>query len=78
VTFFGFQGVPAADVLTHWIVFEEPPHGYRFYNLSTPELQALEEAALKEADGATWASTTFADPVRVLIKGPDLLPDGVA
>lgn len=74
VTFFGFQGVPAADVLTHWIVFEEPPHGYRFYNLSTPQAQGVPGSA----DGADWASATFADPVRVLIKGPDLLPDDVA
>jgi hypothetical protein len=72
VTFFGFQGMPAAEVLTHWIVFEEPPHGYRFYNLSEPEAQGVAPTA----DGADWASATFADPVRVLIKGPDLLPDG--
>ncbi len=72
VTFFGFQGVPSSAVQTHWIVFEEPPHGYRFYNLSEPEAQGVADSA----DGADWASATFADPVRVLIKGPDLIPDG--
>src|SRR5207247_4012458 len=39
VTFFGFQGVQPAAVQTHWVVFEEPPHGYRFYNLSEGEAQ---------------------------------------
>lgn len=70
VTFFGFQGVPSSAVQTHWLVFEEPPHGYRFYNLGKPEAQGVPGTA----DGARWASDTFADPVRVLIRGPALVP----
>lgn len=70
VTFFGFQGVPATDIATHWVVLEEPPHGYRFNNLGEPEGQGVASAA----DGADWATATSADPVRVLIAGPELVP----
>jgi hypothetical protein len=62
VTFFGFP-VPASALLNHWVVLEEPPPGYRFYN---------DEQAVAPADpdhSARFAVRHFALPVRVLI-GP--------
>ncbi|MEU5948765.1 hypothetical protein ABZ793_24840 [Micromonospora sp. NPDC047465] len=65
VTFFGFQGFDPADVLRHWLVFEEPPAGYRFANdASTSPVPE------------TWARSSFARPVRVLIRGDHLDPEG--
>ena len=32
VAFFGFPGFAADDIAAHWLVFEEPPAGYRFAN----------------------------------------------
>jgi hypothetical protein len=69
VTFFGFQGFPPADILRHWVVLEEPPSGYRFYN-------AGEKVPPQGSDGAGFASFTFADPVRALIRGDTLVPEG--
>jgi len=64
VTFFGFPVTPGA-LKTHWVVLEEPPAGYRFYQ--------KEEVAAHAQDVATSASNfayvRFALPVRVLI-GP--------
>lgn len=67
VTFFGFQGVVPDDISTHWVVLEEPPAGYRFYNASG-------ETPPPGGDGAAFADDTFADPVRVLIRGDRLAP----
>lgn len=65
VSFFGFQGFAPEHVLTHWVVFEEPPAGYRFGNdMSTA------------AQPHTWAQAAFAPPVRVLIRGDRLDPEG--
>jgi hypothetical protein len=67
-TFFGFPGLPAADVAEQWVVLEEPPTGFRF--------RAGVAAALAASDGAVFADEAFADPVRVLIAGNSLLPSG--
>ena len=69
VTFFGFQGFPPEDVERHWVVLEEPPTGYRFYNVG-------EQPAPVGGDGAAYARAMFADPVRVLIRGDRLVPGG--
>jgi hypothetical protein len=65
VTFFGFQGFVPEDITRNWLVFEEPPAGYRFANdvSSAPQPQ-------------TWAAQAFARPVRVLIAGNRLDPEG--
>jgi hypothetical protein len=65
VTFFGFQGFDPDAVVRHWLVFEEPPAGYRFANdqSTAPAPQ-------------TWAAASFARPVRVLIRGNRLDPEG--
>ncbi|MFC0678066.1 hypothetical protein ACFFGH_09445 [Lysobacter korlensis] len=65
VTFFGFQGFVPDDITSHWLVFEEPPAGYRFDN-------SLSSAP--EAD--VWAAASLALPVRVLIRGDRLDPEG--
>lgn len=69
VMFFGFQGVVPTDVARHFVVFEEPPAGYRFYNVAHATVPA-------GADGAAFADAAFADPIRVLIRGDSLLPGG--
>ncbi|MCG5219246.1 hypothetical protein [Streptosporangium sp. KLBMP 9127] len=65
VTFFGFQGFDPDAVTRHWLVFEEPPAGYRFAN---------DQSA--SAAPQTWAAASFARPVRVLIRGDRLDPEG--
>ena len=66
VAFFGFSGFDPDRIGLFWLVFEEPPAGYRFAN---------------DAGGpgtpADWAVTSFARPVRVLIRGDRLLPGPV-
>jgi hypothetical protein len=69
VTFFGFAGFPATEVRRHWVVLEEPPAGSRFYNPGG-------RPSPTNADGARFARETFADPVRVLIRGDRLRPGG--
>jgi hypothetical protein len=66
VTFFGFQNLSPADIGRYWIALEEPPAGYRFYN-NVP-------AAAAATNGADFAKIAFANPVRVLISGADLVP----
>ncbi|MER5423918.1 hypothetical protein [Streptosporangium roseum] len=61
VTFFGFNGLDPASVARHWVVFEEPPAGYRFANDVSTATQAH-----------TWAIQALARPVRVLIAGDRL------
>jgi hypothetical protein len=65
VTFFGFQGFPPEDIARTWLVLEEPPAGYRFANdvSSAPQPH-------------TWAAQAFARPVRVLVAGNRLDPEG--
>ncbi|MEV8097956.1 hypothetical protein [Kitasatospora sp. NPDC085879] len=65
ITFFGFQDLPAGDIASHWVVLEEPPSGYRFFN------DAVSPAG---RDGARFADEAFADPVRVLVRGDGLTP----
>ena len=65
VSFFGFHGFDPTQVGGFWLVFEEPPAGYRFANdvsaASAPQ---------------QWAAEAFARPVRVLIRGDRLVPGG--
>jgi hypothetical protein len=63
VSFFGFEGVNPDDIGQFWLVFEEPPAGYRFAN----------DVATATAP-ADWAAEAFARPVRVLIRGDLLVP----
>ncbi len=65
VTFFGFQGFDPDDITSHWLVFEEPPAGYRFENDRSTSI-----------DGLVWAEAAFARPFRVLIRGDRLDPEG--
>jgi hypothetical protein len=69
ITFFGFA-VPPADLEKYWVVLEEPPAGYRFYQAGPPpdELPAP-PPTVPEDTSAAFAYNRFATPVRVLI-GP--------
>lgn len=62
VTFFGFAVAPS-DLAGYWVVLEEPPAGYRFYGRY--QNQVMPPGVV--ADGAAYASATFAPPVRVMI-----------
>jgi hypothetical protein len=60
ITFFGFAVKPD-DLLTHWVVLEEPPAGYRFYHRLEPSLPG------PDLQSARFARRRFAVPVRVLL-----------
>jgi hypothetical protein len=71
ITFFGFDLDPDLGAV-HWVVLEEPSHSFRFFNTGpTPERAAQMAAA---GDGGAFASAAFADPVRVMIRGDELIP----
>jgi len=64
ITFFGFP-LPPDALKTHWVVLEEPPAGYRFY-----QKKAVDPAPDVGIDSSSnFAYQRFAVPVRVLI-GP--------
>jgi hypothetical protein len=63
VSFFGFGGFDPDAIGSFWLVFEEPPAGYRFAN-----------DASSAPTPAEWAVASFARPVRVLIRGDRLVP----
>jgi hypothetical protein len=61
----------------HWLVLEQIPKGFNFYNKASsvpPERQADYVAA---KDGGTFAKTAFANPVRLIIKGPLMMAEEV-
>ena len=66
IAFFGFAGFEPSAVRTHWLVFEEPPAGYRFAN----------DSGTDATTGQDWAEKAFTQPVRVLIRGDTLVPGG--
>jgi hypothetical protein len=63
VAFFGFPSLDASAVVDHWVVFEEPPAGYKFAN----------DVQTAATTGHAWAAATLAQPVRVLIRGDSLI-----
>ena len=62
VVFFGFPNVDPTALAVNWLVFEEPPAGYRFAN----------DVQTAAATGHEWAVATLAQPVRVLVRGDSL------
>jgi hypothetical protein len=62
VVFFGFPAVDSTALASHWLVFEEPPAGYRFAN----------DVPTSASAGHEWAAAALAEPVRVLIRGDSL------
>jgi hypothetical protein len=63
ITFFGFP-VPPEALATHWVVLEEPPAGYRFYEKPTPAPGA---PGKPDNSAERYGYNRFATPVRVLI-----------
>ena len=66
MVFFGFPAVDVTALARHWLVFEEPPAGYRFAN----------DVPTGASAGHEWAAATLAQPVRVLIRGDSLRVGG--
>ena len=66
VTFFGFPGLAGSAVAGFWVVFEEPPSGYRFAN----------DVATPATSGHAWAAAALVQPTRVLIRGDALVAGG--
>ncbi|WP_214317555.1 hypothetical protein [Nonomuraea sediminis] len=76
IVFFGFALDPAAGK-RHWVVLEEPPPGFRFFNVVQPEWDAARRSSFTGAtDGGGFAAAAFADPFRVMIRGSSLIPGG--
>ena len=80
VTFAGFPSVSPAEARGYWVVLEEPAGGMRFWGrkpLGDGAVQpVLVEALARAAGGAELAAMTVADPIRIMIPGPRILPDG--
>lgn len=72
ITFFGFPVTPD-KLKTHWVVLEEPPAGYRFYQAAKVAAKVPPDSEAPAASSSNFAYQRFALPVRVLI-GP-LLED---
>jgi hypothetical protein len=69
VVAFGF--VQSSAILeTHWVVIEQVPRGFSFYNLSKP----AGNQANQQLDSSQFAREAFAQAVRVLILGTELKP----
>jgi hypothetical protein len=64
--FFGFP-VDPSQVKNNWVVIEQVPHGYHFYNRQTA-------AGNGASDGGDWAAKTFVEPVRVFLDLGGLAP----
>lgn len=64
VTFFGFDLTPE-QARRYWIVLEEPASGYRFRS----------DQNSTATNGADFAAATLNIPTRVLISGPELIPE---
>jgi hypothetical protein len=72
VTFFGFALTPQ-QAQVYWIVLEEPPSGYTFYNDHADNAPVLLEPDAN--DGGNYARQRLTDPTRVLIKGGEFIPE---
>ena len=73
--FFAFPRTPA-EGRTDWLVIEQVPAGYEFWERD-PNNDALPKVAANVLDGGEFAAKAFAQPIRVLIKGSEIIPGGV-
>lgn len=71
VVAFGFAR-PASILATHWVVIEQAPRGLTFYNQR--KWSELARRPDLQPNSARFATAAFARPVRVLIRGTELLP----
>jgi hypothetical protein len=75
--FFGFPRTPA-EGRGHWFVLEEPSRGFRFWAVQGDVHvfeQAMQSVVASGASGAHLAERTFANPIRVMIRGDEIVPD---
>ncbi|HZI97082.1 MAG TPA: hypothetical protein VFD41_06105 [Actinomycetales bacterium] len=80
IVFFGFDLDPALGA-GHWVVLEEPPQGFQFFNATTgPDgepIPGVDAGPFHGAtDGGAFADAAFADPYRVMIRGDALIAGG--
>jgi hypothetical protein len=77
IAFFGFAVAPA-EAQEQWVAIEEPDRGYRFWETKGDDplfAEAMAEVATG-ASGAEVAARTFANPIRVMIRGDEIIPRG--
>jgi hypothetical protein len=65
-SYLGFPRIDASVLAEYWVVFEEPPSGFRFRRDNGADLQL---------DGARYAEAALAPPVRVLVPGDHLIAE---
>lgn len=71
--FFAFPKTPA-EGRAHWLVLEQVPRGYEFWERDPDDdSRPLVDAAV--LDGGEFAAKAFAQPIRVLIKGSEIIPE---
>ncbi|MEN0067583.1 MAG: hypothetical protein AAGA48_35960 [Myxococcota bacterium] len=77
VVFFGFDVSPE-EAAGHWFVLEEPSRGFRFWSVQDDQERLAEAlAGVDRGDsGAHVAANTFANPVRVMLRGDRLVSEG--
>ena len=77
IVFFGFDLDPPQG-RRHWVVLEEPPHGFQFFSKAdTVNWPAARVTKFTTANnGADFADASFADPYRVMIRGTALITSG--
>jgi hypothetical protein len=67
----GFGFAKSASILPdYWLVIEQIPRGFTFFNRSRPEGQLADQ----QANSAQFARVAYAQAVRVLIRGTELMP----
>ncbi len=74
-TFFGFSEISPSEGRNHWVVIEEPDKGFRFWGNKQGETQTLGEVLDGATGGGQVAAARFANPIRILIRGDEILPE---
>ena len=70
--FFAFPVTPA-DGRSHWLVLEQVPRGYEFWERD-PDDDSRPRVPADVLDGGEFAVKAFAQPIRVLIQGTSIIP----
>lgn len=72
--FFAFGKTPA-EGRAHWLVLEQVPRGYEFWERN-PDDDTRPRVDAAVLDGGEFAAQAFAQPIRVLIKGSAIIAAG--
>ncbi len=71
--FFAFKCTPE-EGRSRWLVIEQVPRGYEFWERD-PVNDALPRVDASVLDGGEFAAAAFAKPIRILIKGTEIIPE---